>query len=158
MGGLAGSRRFEERLKTSVGVPVTTAAAAAAKALRHYDVKRIGILSPHPAMLDDHYTRFFAEAGYEVVELHRLDCPTTLSIAMVDEATIRRALHHLGDPGAEAIVQVGTDLAMMRLADEAERWLGKPVLAVNAVVLRHALRACKIPDPLFHSGAILRDR
>jgi hypothetical protein len=100
-------------------------------------------------MFDEHYIRFFVESGYDVVKLHRIDCPTTLAIAMVDEATIRTALQNLSDEGAEAIVQVGTDLVMTHLADEAERWLGKPVLSVNATMLWHALRANNIEDRLF---------
>lgn len=135
---------------------MTTAATAATEALRVYGTKRVGILSPHPAMFDEHYVRYFVELGYDVVKLHRIDCPTTLAIAMVDEAAIRMALHDLSEAGAEAIVQVGTDLVMTYLADEAERWLGKPVLAVNAAMLWHALRARGVPDPLFGLGSLLR--
>jgi len=54
-------------------------------------------------------------------------------------------------------VQVGTDLVMTRLADEAERWLGKLVLCVNAAMLWHALRANNIEDRLFGLGSILRE-
>jgi maleate isomerase len=46
---------------------------------------------------------------------------------------------------------------MTRLADEAERWLGKPVLSVNAAMLWHALRASNIGDRLFGLGSILRE-
>jgi maleate isomerase len=46
---------------------------------------------------------------------------------------------------------------MTHLADEAERWLGKPVLSVNAAMLWHALRACNITDRLFGLGSILRE-
>jgi maleate isomerase len=84
---------------------------------------------------DEHYVRFFSESGYEITKLHRIDCPTTLAIAMVEETTIRAALCDLIDAGSEAVVQVGTDLVITRLVDEAERWLGKPVLAVNAAML-----------------------
>ena len=154
MEGVAGSQRFEETLKKITRVPTTTAASATTAALRLYDVKRLGILSPHPPMFDEHYIRFFVEAGYDVVKLHRIDCPTTLAIAMVEEATIRTALQNLSDEGAEAIVQVGTDLVMTHLADEAERWLGKPVLSVNATMLWHALRANNIEDRLFGLGSI----
>ena len=77
MGGVSGGQRFEEGLKRITSVPLTTASAAAVAALRLYGVKRIGILSPHPAMFDEHYIRFFSESGYEVVKLHRIDCPTT---------------------------------------------------------------------------------
>jgi maleate isomerase len=157
MDGVAGSRRFDETLKNITRVPLTTAAGATTEALRLWGVKRVGILSPHPAMFDGHYVRFFVESGYEVAKLHRIDCPTTLAIAMVDQARIRDALQELSDAGAEAIVQVGTDLVMTRLADEAERWLRKPVLAVNAAMLWHALRARGISDRLFDLGSLLRD-
>lgn len=156
MGGMAGSERFEESLKNLTSVPITTASAATTAALRLYGIRRIGILSPHPAMFDEHYTRFFVELGYEVAKLHRIECPTTLAIAMVDERTIRAAMRDLIDAGSEAILQVGTDLVMTRLADEAERWLGRPVLAVNAAMLWHALRAREIQDRLLGLGSILR--
>ena len=64
--------------------------------------------------------------------------------------------HELSDAGAEAIVQVGTDLVMTHIADEAERWMGKPVLAANSAMLWHALRARGISDPLFGLGSLLR--
>jgi maleate isomerase len=156
MGGVAGGQRFEETLKQMTSVPITTASAAAVSALRLHDLKRIGILSPHPAMFDEHYVHFFSESGYQVTKLYRIGCPTTLAIAMVEEATIRAALWNLIEAGSEAIVQVGTDLVMTRLADEAERWLGRPVLAVNAAMLWHALRAHDIQDRLFGLGSILR--
>ena len=107
-------------------------------------------------MFDEHYTRFFVESGYEVAKLHRIDCSTTLAIAMVDEARIREGLRDLMEAGSEAIVQIGTDLVFTRLADEAERWLDKPVLAVNAAMLWHALRSHDITDRLFGAGSILR--
>lgn len=56
----------------------------------------------------------------------------------------------------EAIVQVGTNLSMVGLADEAEHWLGKPVLAINATTLWHALRAHGIEDRVHGAGPLLR--
>lgn len=155
MGGVGGSNRFEQSLKNLTRIPITTASTAATAALPLYGVKRIGILSPHPAMFDEHYIRFFVESGYEVAKLHRIECPTTLAIAMVDEATIRAAMRDLVEAGSEAILQVGTDLVTTRLADEAERWLGRPVLAINAAMLWHALRALSIEDRLSGLGSIL---
>jgi maleate isomerase len=45
----------------------------------------------------------------------------------------------------------------VRLADEAERWLGKPVLAINAVTLWHALRSSGIADQRHGCGSLLRE-
>ena len=157
LNGLAGRQRFEEFLAKITAVPVTTASAAATAALQLYDIKKLALLSPHPAMMDEHYMRFFTEAGYQVARLHRIDCPTTLAIAMVDEATIRAALRDLCDANADAVVQLGTDLIMAELADEAERWLGKPVLAINGAMLWHALRARGIQDRVLGFGSILRE-
>jgi maleate isomerase len=75
----------------------------------------------------------------------------------VDENTLRPALQELDEPGVDAIVQVGADLVMARLADEAERWLGKPVIAINAAMLWHALRACGVRDQIRGFGMLLRD-
>jgi maleate isomerase len=107
--------------------------------------------------MDGHFKRFFGEAGYEVVRIKRLQCPTTVAIAQVEESTLRAALVELNEPDVDAIVQVGADLAMSRLADEAERWLGKPVLAINAAMLWHALRACGVRDQLRGFGMLLRE-
>ena len=57
----------------------------------------------------------------------------------------------------QAIVQAGTNLNFLRLAAEAERWLGKPVLASNAVTWWMALRDNDIPDQMYGFGRILSD-
>jgi maleate isomerase len=57
----------------------------------------------------------------------------------------------------DALLQVGTNLSMVRLADEAERWLGKPVIAINAATLWHALRNNGIADRIAGAGPLLRD-
>jgi len=75
----------------------------------------------------------------------------------VDEGAIRTALHTLCDARVDAIVQVGTDLVMTRLADEAERWLGKPVIAVNTAMLWHALRTSGMSDQMQGVGSLLRE-
>jgi len=93
-----------------------------------------------------------------VVRFKGLRCPTATSIAQVPEAQLLPIIRdELNGPDVEAIVQVGTNLSMVRLADEAERWLGKPVLAINAVTLWHALRANGIPDQMRGFGALLRE-
>ena len=46
---------------------------------------------------------------------------------------------------------------MVNLAGEAERWLGKPVLAINAVIWWMALRENGIEDKLYGFGSLLRD-
>ena len=57
----------------------------------------------------------------------------------------------------DAIVQVGTNLSMVRLAAAAEMWLGKPVIAINTATYWHALRRNNIEDKIPGLGRLLEE-
>ena len=48
-------------------------------------------------------------------------------------------------------------LSMVGLADEAERWLGKPVIAINAATWWMALRDNGVHEKVFGAGRLLRE-
>jgi maleate isomerase len=157
-GGVAGNARFIERVRAQTGLNVSTGASACRAGLERLGVTRIAVLSPYQAIADQQVTAFFEESGFTVVRFKGLRCPTATSIAEVAEAPLRAILaEELNGPDVEAIVQVGTNLSMVRLADEAERWFGKPVLAINAVTLWHGLRASGVMDQLHGFGSLLRE-
>ena len=56
----------------------------------------------------------------------------------------------------DAMIQVGTNLSMVRLAAAAELWLGKPVIAINTATYWHALRANGITDKIYGFGTLAR--
>jgi len=101
--------------------------------------------------------RFFNEIGFDVVKIKGLRCPTAASIAHVQEAELRQALIEVNANEVDALVQAGTNLSMVRLADEAERWLGKPVIAINAAIWWMALRDNGIEDKVYGCGRLLRE-
>ena len=156
-GGVEGNAQFIERVKVQAGLHVTTGASACRAALERHGIRRIAVLSPYQPVADRQVTRYFEEAGFEVVGFQSLRCPTATSIAEVPEARLLPIVRDLNGHDAEEIVQIGTNLSMVRLADEAERWLGKPVLAINAVTLWHALRTNGIPDQMRGFGSLLRE-
>jgi maleate isomerase len=78
-----------------------------------------------------------------------------VAIAHVREAQLREAIQAVNSLEVEAIMQVGTNLAMARLAPQAERWLGKPVIAINTAIYRHALGASGINDKISRWGPLL---
>jgi len=57
----------------------------------------------------------------------------------------------------DAIVQVGTNLSMVRLAAAAEMWLGKPVIAINTATWWHALRANGITEKMDGFGRLMAE-
>jgi maleate isomerase len=80
-----------------------------------------------------------------------------VAIAQVGEGELRRAINEVNGPDVDAIVQCGTNLSMVRLADEAERWLDKPVIAINAATWWMALRDNGVEDRLWGFGSLLRE-
>ncbi len=70
---------------------------------------------------------------------------------------MRDALHYLDSDGVEAIIQVGTNMQFVRFAAAAEILLGKPVLALNAVMCWDALRRQGIYDRIEGFGQLLSD-
>jgi maleate isomerase len=66
----------------------------------------------------------------------------------VSASNLIETLRSVDGPDVEAIVQFGANLPMIAIADEAERWLGKPIIAVNAATYWHALRQNGIQDKI----------
>ena len=106
---------------------------------------------------DTQVRRFFADCGFEVVRLKGLKCASPVLIAHVTEPELRDAIHEVDGPEVEAIIQVGTNLAMARLAATAEFWLDKPVLAINTATYWWALRGNGIADKIDRFGSLLLD-
>ena len=101
--------------------------------------------------------RFFSDCGFEVVRLIGLRCASPVLIAHVGDQELRDAILTVDGPDIEAVVQVGTNLAMARLAAAAETWLRKPVLAINTATYWWALRCNGIADPIDGFGRLLHE-
>jgi maleate isomerase len=156
-GGVEGNREFVAQIKEITGLEVATGAEACERALKMYGARKIGVVTPYQPVGDANVVRFFGEIGFEVTAIEGLKCPTAVSIAHVTEDELRAAILEVNAPDVDAIVQCGTNLSMVRLADEAERWLGKPVIAINAATWWMALRENGIKDKVFGAGSLLRE-
>jgi maleate isomerase len=157
-GGMQGNRRFiKEIQEMSGGLGVATGAEACERALKLFGVKRLGVVTPYQPVGDENVKRFLNEIGFDVVKIQGLRCPTAVSIAHVQEDELRQALLAVNSSEVEALVQAGTNLSMVRLADEAERWLSKPVIAINAAIWWMALRDNDIMDKVYGCGRLLRE-
>jgi maleate isomerase len=156
-GGVAGNTAFEERVGTQSGLGVSTGATSVRKALEAIGAEAVAVLTPYQPVADEQVKAFFEEVGVAVRRLTGLRCQTATAIADVSPGRLIPVLRELDGTDVDAIVQVGTNLSMVRLADEAERWLGKPVIAVNAATLWHALRTNGFEDRFPHFGSLLRN-
>ncbi|MFA1547870.1 arylmalonate decarboxylase [Actinomadura chokoriensis] len=156
-GGVEGNKQFVKQIHDITGLQVATGAEACERALKLFGARRIGVVTPYQPVGDANVRRFFTEIGFEVDQIIGLKCPTAVSIAHVTEAELRDALRELATGEVDALVQCGTNLSMVATADEAERWLGLPVIAINAATWWMALRDNGIDDKVYGAGALLRE-
>jgi maleate isomerase len=153
--GLEGSQRLMERVEARAGVKVAMGSDASQAALKRYGAKRLGIITPYMPVGDAQVRRFFTDCGFEIVRLKGLRGSSPVTYAHVSEQELRAAILEVDGPDVDAVIQVGTNLAMARLAGIAEFWLGKPVLAINTCIYWWALRQNGIDDKIEGFGSLL---
>lgn len=134
------ARRRKEGIEARTGKPVGGGSFAVAEALERLGARRIAILSPYMPVADRHITAFFADQGFDVVRFHGLRCPSPTAIAAVPPETLIAGLDVLDGGDIEALVQFGTNLDFLPIAETEAAKRGKPVLAINRVSYEQALR------------------
>lgn len=160
-GGLEPARKIESRIRTRAGsdIGVTQAADALPAALRAFGdgIKRIAIVCPYYPVAIPHLQAFADETGFDLARTECLACDSPVNIAHIAEDELREAIRKVDGPDIDAIVQFGANLPMAYVADEAERWLGKPVIAVMTATYWYALRQNGIEDRKPGFGRLLTE-
>ena len=116
---------------------------AAKAALDGFGAKRIGILTPWEKIGNASAIRMFGDLGFEVVASVGFSCADVQHIAHVPDAAKEKAvLELLATSGnrLDAIVQCGTNMSMVAVAEKLEPRIGIPILSINAAILWYALR------------------
>ena len=157
--GVRGSAKLQRNMEKRAGVGIAMGSDACRAALRKYgrNLKRLGVITPYMPIGDRQVRRFFTECGFAVVNLLGLKCRSPVEIAHVTEKRLRVAIIEVNRGRVDAIVQVGTNLAMARVAALAEFWLDKPVIAINTATYWWALRQNGIKDRAQGWGSLLAE-
>ncbi len=156
--GTLDSAALQAHLESRAHAKVVLGQQACQAAIQRYGgIRRIGLITPYMPSGDAQIRRSFTDIGFEVVNLLGLKSNSPLLMAHEPPERLRRAVREVDDPSVELILQVGTNLAFARVAGEAERWLGKPVLAVNTCTYWQALRTNGIDDRIEGFGSLLME-
>jgi maleate isomerase len=158
-GGIAGGEAFRQQvLEVSGGIPISLGSEALVAAIQAYGgVKRVSFVSPYFPVANAQVRRYLEESGFAVVRDVSLKCRTWTDIAKVPPVRLTEVLAELDGPDVDALLQVGTNLSMVRLAAETEARLGKPVIAINTATYWHALRTYGFDDRVAGLGRLLEE-
>jgi maleate isomerase len=158
VGGKAGCDSFVSQVHDQTGLNISVGSIATAQALRAYgNIRRIAFLSPYYPTANANVRKFFSDYGFDVAHDVPLRCTSWTNIARVPEDHLRKVIEILDRDNVDAIVQVGTNLSMVRLAGEMEAKLGKPVIAINTATYWHALRANGLDEKFEGFGRLLSE-
>jgi maleate isomerase len=151
-GNLEWGDELKHRIRKVAGfdIPVALATDAVFEALKLHGIKRkIAIMEPYFPSIEPKMIGVFGSKGYEIVRYNHMRGKSPASYSIVTAKDMIDAIKSIDGPDVEAIVQFGANLPMARIADEAERWIDKPVISINVATYWHALRSNGINDKLY---------
>ncbi len=102
----------------------------------------------------------FEDLGFEVVSSVGFSCANALHIAHVPDWAKERAILDLlaTDANAlDAVVQCGTNMSLIDVAEKLEPVIRMPILGINAVTFWYALRENEFEGAVVGAGRLLRE-
>lgn len=153
--GLSYDTHLRTEIAETYDVPATTAAHAIITGLQALGAKRISIVSPYPAKVDEAEHDYFTKAGFEVLGGAFLGIVDGFSLAEPSPATLFDLGKRGMDPAADALVISCLNTRSHTVIDRLEQALGKPVVTSTQATLWHALRLAGIEDAVRGYGRLL---
>lgn len=153
-----GEARVEELIAgVHRGARVTTPLTALKAACAALGVRRLGMVSPYVAEVSDSLRAALDSSGIVVTAFGSFDQKEERLVARITPESVRAALLEIGGSSeCEAVFASCTNLRAVEVIEEAERAVGKSVLASNQVLAWHMLRLAGVEDDLPGAGALAR--
>ena len=158
--GPGGVEKLDARcaeLKSLLGIPVCNASIATQQGLHKLGAKRIAVLTPFNAEIDQVVKANIEQGGFEVVAVKGTEAPSLPEICETPLSQIRELVRELAKADCDAIAQIGTALPVVEIIEELEQETGKAIIACNAAVYWQALRAAGVTDAVPGFGKLLRE-
>jgi maleate cis-trans isomerase len=146
-----------DALKATLAIPFTTALHACVAALRVYGYKRVLLLTPFDARLNELIVRHLDNAGVTAVAPHSFDELRVPQKMSGDEvfALTQKTLAAVGE--VDAIYFQGAVLDPIKVLDRIESELGLTAIASNPAMLWYIFSRLARRDPIAGYGRLLRE-
>ncbi|KXJ90650.1 Asp/Glu racemase [Microdochium bolleyi] len=143
--GFDADEKLCQAIADAFGIPATTSTLALNKALNLLGAKRLALITPYVANVQDRIVDIYRAAGYEVVAESHLSISENARIADVDAAQLDAQFREVlqaatGGRRPDAITTFCTNLSAAQLVAKWEERHGVPVLDTVATVVWDMLR------------------
>jgi len=130
-----------ERITARTGIPATTAVLALNELLALRSIRRLALVTPYTADVQQRIADQYAAQGVPVVAERHLGICVNHDFALVEPAQLRTLMHEVAAAKPQAIVTYCTNLRAADLAESVEAELGIPLLDTVSTTVWGALRA-----------------
>ena len=145
---------LKQRIEATTGKPATTTAEALVAAFRALGARRIVLVSPYTADINQREVAFFAHHQISVVRETGLALDSGAGFAGVEPGEWYRLTMANRHPDADAYFVSCTTIRSTPVISALERDLGKPVVTSNQALAWHALRTGHVHDHVPDFGAL----
>jgi len=148
---------FAEIRKSRPGIAATTPITAAFAAFRALEARRIGVLTPYSAAVNERVVAYLGSHGVEVAAFATFDKADDRDAARIDVASIARGVHALARGATlDAVFVACTSLRLAEAVEAIETEAGIPVTSSDHALAWHCLRLAGITEPIPGSGRLFR--
>lgn len=140
--GFDADRRLVERIRERTGIAATTAVLALNELLALRGVKRLALVTPYTADVQQRIVANYAAIGIEVVAERHLGIRVNHDFAQVEPERLLALTREVAAARPEAITTFCTNLHAAPLAEAVEAELDIPLLDTVSTTVWGALRAC----------------
>ncbi len=144
-----------ERAASAGGRPVVATSQAVLAALGALEARRIVLVSPYLAHINESEIRFLDRNGVSVVREFGMGIDLAADMYKVEPADWLRIVRENADPRADAYFVSCTAIRTARIIDRIEDVLGKPVVTSNQAMAWHLARSIGLADRVSGYGALL---
>ena len=146
------------RMSEGAGVPAITSAQAVGRAVRALGGRRIAIVSPYSAAVNERAGHYFkSKHGLDTVAFEGFGATDSYAIGQLGPENARNAFARVDRPGIEVFVVPGGNFPTMASITVWEREFGKPVVTTNQASFWAMLRFFSVGDTIPGFGRLLEE-
>ena len=152
----------EENVKKKIllakpGCYVTTPVTSAIKAFNEMNIKKISIFTPYPESVNKTIFEYFTKKNIDVLSFASLNLDLDSDIAKVDPKYLMDSLTKLDTADADALFISCTALPVLKILDDLEKKIQKPVLSSNQTLIWDTIRSIGYKSSIKRYGKLLRN-
>ena len=138
----------------AVGVPASSTSIAFVDACKSMEIYQVAVAASYPEDIAQHFVRFLAAAGIEVVSMGSNGILTAAEVARLTVDQVIDMVNAADHPDAEAVLVPDTAMHTLAIVDDLELATGKTVLTANQVTVWKGLDLVGPVPPLPDLGML----